>query len=351
MWKNNLKQRFGLVLVAVMLICFAPGSGGAVFAVTSDDLVWVVEPTLDYEGIVYCGQCGFFTMSDDGWYDIQLDPKTGKKIGDEHLGHGGGYGRWIYDPVRDLMGLVHSIEGDAGVRIYPINEFATHFPDAVNQVNLVYNVDSSLREKHDYDEDHYAEWLLDEAYSGKCAVAVGSRFVTEFTYDFVGEMWGTGYGWWTPDSVTVRLGDKYSIIGRDGIPMIPFVVDNIVRIDEGTAFAALGGRYGILDIDKTRENMDKTTEDDTELPEQPGEASDWARIADDQDNADLADDGLGIVAIGDELESGGIPLPVVLGILALLIAGGVAAVVLKKRKKQVPGPTGPKGLRGTYKKQ
>jgi len=90
--------------------------------------------------------------------------------------------------------------------------------------------------------------ILNDAYvSDKYAFAYNSTFVTDFIYDYS--------GWWAhndrDDAVAVGLNGKWGVIGKDGEIMVPFVFDELIFIDDVSAFAKCNGKYGILDVRET----------------------------------------------------------------------------------------------------
>ncbi|MCL2399535.1 MAG: WG repeat-containing protein [Defluviitaleaceae bacterium] len=223
-------------------------------------LIWTVPPTLEHNGIRLCN-CGRFT-------DLNrkvIDPNTGI-LGEEDGGHGGASPDFVYDRERELFG--QSSYGNpyhGSIGMHPLEKFSqtTELLWALQNSSgliAVEAVDSSLREI--YEGEFWEEWwLVDEAFSGQFAVMYNHQFITDFIFD-------DGAHWWHSyrfafdeadfqfvvldlDFITVSKNGKWGLIDRHGNIALEFIFENLVMIDENTAFAKYNGRYGILDIHQT----------------------------------------------------------------------------------------------------
>jgi len=73
------------------------------------------------------------------------------------------------------------------------------------------------------------------------------ELVTDFIFD-------GGPTWWSSfnfDTIHVSRDGYWGMVDRNGSIVLSFMFENIVRIDEDSAFARLDGRYGILDLQLT----------------------------------------------------------------------------------------------------
>ena len=189
-------------------------------------LVWVVQPTLEYERIAYCLMCEMFTDS----FQEEIDRTTGRVVGIHH-GHGG-WQDLVYDPDRGLLGLGGSVH-DGDLQMYPLG--AT--PWNIQGLRHIERVDSSRRI-----DTWGVEMLADDAYTGEFAVMYHETFVTDFLF-FAGADAPHGL-----NLIAMRSGHAWGLIDNNGNTVVPFVFEHIIPISEGTAFAMYNERYGILDL-------------------------------------------------------------------------------------------------------
>jgi len=93
-------------------------------------------------------------------------------------------------------------------------------------------------------------WFLDpEVYSGKTALMYNRELVTDFIFDGGEPPWRSSVSWWRSynyDAIHVSRDGYWGMVDRNGNTVLPFIFEDIVRIDEVTAFARIDGRYGIL---------------------------------------------------------------------------------------------------------
>ncbi|MCL1866475.1 MAG: DUF4652 domain-containing protein [Oscillospiraceae bacterium] len=191
---------------------------------------WIVEPKLEYEHLWYCVEHDVFTGPNTR--DV-LDEKTGLPTGEEHIGHGGHWKGWVYHEDTDSMGWNYSDTYGSDTLVYPKSEFAERFPNDADTIKDVYFV-GVIEQNEDND------WIYPDAHY-KVAIAVGSEFVTDFIYTF-GEHGRSIYG-----AIETNIdSDKSGLINRKGEVIVPFEFEEILIINEYSAFAKVGGKYGIL---------------------------------------------------------------------------------------------------------
>ena len=208
----------------------------------ADQLVWLVQPTLEYDDVQWDGLCGVLAFKNGDLDHSIVDERTGQFIRWHDIGHGGGgAAEWLYDSEKNLFGLYIHFFG-ASVELHPINEFSQHFPDSTNTLNLVRQVDSTAIAEIDYTYDMGAKYE-----NSRYAVAYGTTFITEFVYDT--PIFDTGRIY--RNSIPVQSNNRWGFIDRNGIA-IPFVFEDVVvGGSEETAFVKINDRYGIIDIGAT----------------------------------------------------------------------------------------------------
>ena len=235
-------KRTILVSLAVIMFLGAmsihTGRRQAVSAAETNNIVWVVEPTLEYDSIFLCS-CGLFVIGDWGNWQI-ISPETGQIIGPYLDGHGWDLTLQVFDPILNLFGD----PGYGGEMIYllwmhPLNEVLQRYPHYANFLTAIESVDSSMR-------DYHTAWdgiwdLSPQAYSGSFAAMYNGQFITDFIFD------GFNRGF-RADVIPVSLNGRWGLIDRHANETTPFVFDNLWVIDNATAFARYNGRYGILDV-------------------------------------------------------------------------------------------------------
>ena len=242
--------------------------------IDENGFVWRVAPELEYE-LIYCCLCGFYSY--ELWHVPEpppgIDTKTGL-IGDEmHGGHGGGAVMYLYDEGRDLYGRYGSDESGEFYDMWSKEDFLlqyTRFPDVLKTFQ---KIDSSLVketkiESEIYEGDFYTKYDLSDAFvAEEHAIVLGTTFVSDFIYDQFDRYsdypyFGGGplylYGF-SPNFIAVRLDSEWGIIDKDGNTAVPFRFEDILLIDEETAFAKINGKYGILDLNRTIESIEERT--------------------------------------------------------------------------------------------
>ena len=235
-----------------------PGTNAATGPDT--EFVWIVEPTLEHESISLCS-CGAFV---NPHWEI-IDPTTGLLSEDPHLGHGGTSPGWVYDPSQNLFGhpgfghAYHTLVG-----MHPINEFdetvrdifgfdgSNEWIDFISQSSkgliIVQSVDSSQRVDSEWSEAD-GDWELTAlAQSGKYALMYNREPVTDFIFDG-GVQMQRGFAIANDfPYASMNMGRLWGLVDKNGITVLPFVFENLLIINESTAFAKYNGSYGILDL-------------------------------------------------------------------------------------------------------
>ena len=73
------------------------------------------------------------------------------------------------------------------------------------------------------------------------------ELVTDFIFD-------GGLHSFTFNTTPVSRDGNWGMADRSGNIVLPFMFEDLLRIDEETAYARIGGRYGILDLQATINN-------------------------------------------------------------------------------------------------
>ena len=247
------------------------GTPNAAPETSEASLVWRLPPTLEHDRILLCA-CGSF--HDPDWTII--DPATGLLTYDSfHGGHGGPGPAFVYDRERNLFGHpgydfgYHDVIG-----MHPLDEFAeiannTWLSQITDGLLAVENVDSSLRRYIErdyltYDDPNFPDdlwWLTDEAYSGQFAVMYNRKLITDFIFDGGSEWWrrfpfandGSTRG---RDFIAMSKDGAWGLIDTNGNAVLSFLFENLLLIDENTAFARYNGKYGILEVRQTIANWE-----------------------------------------------------------------------------------------------
>ena len=246
-----MKKFISIALAFAITLAFVPVSfyTARVSAAGENGLVWAVAPNLNYDRIYYCPDCNLFGFTHDG--DI-LNPKTGLVTRDRNIigygwvGHSIYWWEWLYDEAKGLYAL-YSIDLEEELHIYTRAEFLREQPYAAKRLSAFRRADTSKIKKTAMEWDEFAfAYDLSGAYIGeKYALGFGGNFVTGYIYD--------GYKMYANENaVAVSLNGKWGIVNKNGSITAPFVFDDILFIDGATAFAKYNGKYGILDLKKTK---------------------------------------------------------------------------------------------------
>ena len=255
-----------LVLICPVILFIGIWSTVEVQAQSPDvNLSWIIPPALPHSYIFLCN-CGFFK---DLNHNL-IDPRTGAIIPNRfHYGHGGPSPDFVYDPSRNLFGHPSNISGyHHNIGMHPPGDFERVLAQRQEWLHdwLLYqsgglisvqSVDSSLREVRVNEFTGDESWLLTpDAFSGQFALMYNRVLVTDFIFDAAAEQWQRfGFihypDFRTIDLIAASMDGKWGMADRAGDIVIPFIFDNLVAIDENTAFARYNGSYGILNIQRT----------------------------------------------------------------------------------------------------
>ncbi|MCL2530810.1 MAG: hypothetical protein FWE40_01470 [Oscillospiraceae bacterium] len=208
--------------------------------VTINGVVWRVAPTLELGHVRNC--CGVFVNP----MNMRIDSITGE-VGEWGCGdHGGGGGsdRWI-DPDQRIIGHGRESHSYDGMDWVNFNETNTWLADGLF---LARRVDFSLFVEENFRGDQGNFGLPAEAFGEPWALVHNATLVTDFIFDNPG--WDRDLG-----IIAVQQGEQWGILNYIGAIVIPLQFQNIVLIDQHTAFARHNGRYGILDITATAANF------------------------------------------------------------------------------------------------
>jgi hypothetical protein len=188
------------------------------------------------------------------WWTDSFHSTIGRVLDERTMQHTanwasvGGFGttpRWFYDADLGLFGRHTSSCSHSVIEMYPIAEFAERFPHDADYVLIANLVDSTLRGGEEYGD---REWFADEAILGKTAVFYKGEFVTEFAspgecHDF---QWH-GRGRLTTAVIALHRDGKQGIVNRRGETLVPFIFEELLVIDNYTAFAYVGDyHWGII---------------------------------------------------------------------------------------------------------
>jgi Zn-dependent metalloprotease len=234
--------------------------------IVSVEIEWVVEPTLEFEpwwdswsntyredSFGFCPVCNVFKYPKYESESQRINERTGEATWEWQSAHGGESNRFIYDSQREIFVYYNSMSGweENIVRSSP-SDFARKFPNFADQLVVVYEADISM---HGTLSDRGGrEFLLDDAFTGNVAVAVNGEFVTGFIFqaEGSGRREERKENHWmverTLDVVSLVRHGLHGVVDRNGNVLIPFVLEDIMIIDERTAFARHNGKYGIISL-------------------------------------------------------------------------------------------------------
>jgi hypothetical protein len=239
---------------------------------TIPGVAWFVPPTV-FNDTRYSGTTDmiFYSRHGDlfrgGYCEILnsdvLNERTLEYTG--NLAPDGGFGglpTWVYDPQLNLLGYTRGDCSGSSVVLFRPSEFAARFAaiepslhlnwyDSDFPLLLVHEVDSTLRSN----ESERWDWLEEEAFTGRAAAFYNGQFVTEFEFaSLVPCNWRTDPVVYVPITplgrlarfATVMQDGKFGVVNHSGEIVVPFELDNILIIDDYTAFARVGYFWGII---------------------------------------------------------------------------------------------------------
>jgi len=218
--------------------------------IDESSFVWKVAPELEYEKIYYCW-CGFYGIEPYSGYE--LDTETGLFGTRQHGGHGGGDAFLFYDEKKELYISYSFSESGEFLSVLPGGLFLSENPWWSEKVNAVQKIDSDSIKmtEHEFGASYdFSNAYIDKKY----AVAYGITLVSDFIFDDVDRS-GAGHRtlayYEAPNKITMRLDGKWGVLDREGRTNAPFCFEDILLIDDESAFAKINGLYGILDLRKT----------------------------------------------------------------------------------------------------
>ena len=235
--------------------------------IDENGFVWRVAPELEYEMIYSCG-CGFYSY--ELWEAPGIDTKTGLVSDEMHGGHGGGGANYLYDEGKNLYGFYGQDESGEHFLMWPEDEFLQKYTWRADRLWTFQKIDSSLV-KANIKEAEWGSYTVHDLSGAfiteKHAVAQGTAFISDFIFDHFDRysdypFFGGGplyYYGATTDFIAVRLDGEWGIIDKEGNTAVPFRFEEILFIDEETAFAKINGKYGILDVNRTVESIEEVT--------------------------------------------------------------------------------------------
>jgi hypothetical protein len=211
------------------------------------EYVWLIEPTLEYQGLRLCS-CDRFTAGLSDGREGTVDERTGEVTEDE-CAHGGGRSRWLYDRALGLLGNVYSSCSGQEFFLESVSEFAQRFPYTMPPLLAVYSFDSTLSETTEHDVQ-----LLLDAHFSEVALMYNLEFVTDFVFSGIGGgrrtaiIYDDEYNWHAEhfDIISLIQGNRHGVVNKRGEVIIPFEFDEILLICENTAFARVGDLWGII---------------------------------------------------------------------------------------------------------
>jgi len=229
-------------------------------------VAWIVEPTLDHGRIRNCS-CGMFTS----YIASNVDTITGQPAGSGCGGHGGPGPRIVFDQERQLLGHTGNNQGlgyHELIGMHPIDVFVDMlvndwggfdwWRNPTDGLIAIENVDSSRRKNYDQQEyvtyvpGYHERWHLSEdAFTGRFALMYNRQFVTNFAFDGAHEHFINWQKVTDLGIAAVSLEGRWGLVDRRGTAVIPFIFENLLIIDQNTAFARHNGLYGIIDIPRT----------------------------------------------------------------------------------------------------
>jgi hypothetical protein len=218
----------------------------------ADGVRWLVRPTSSLRHIWFCNICNGFYDGSNG----VIDERTGVPTGNHHTEHCGDLSIWFYDPVLDVFGNQLLSGWPPEMRIIDPSEFAEHFPFAAERILAVQKVDSALRQTTDYPDECYYEFLAQEAFSGEYAAMFNGYIFTDFEFEAV-ESGDATFGR-NGTRAAFRRDSRYGVIGHDGEIIVPFIFERLYTIDDYSAFAKVGSRWGIIAFEERIPNRRTT---------------------------------------------------------------------------------------------
>ena len=255
-----MKKMLSVIVALSTLFSFAACS-----PVDAANLIWKVNPTLEYDDIQFFHAFGFIAYAGERMYVI--DGKTGGIIS-ETFPTGGFRVPFIYGFYSDTGTFFYNVEysydpektdvvaqasQNTAVAVYELERFVG---DGISQPagSHYYEYKDGSKFAIYYNGKFVSDFVYDLVVGGnsiafvmqndKYAFADGAgKLITEFIYDDVASI-AKGY-------VAVKKGSAWGFVDASGKEMIAHIFAEAVNIDADTAFVKYNGKYGILDVKKT----------------------------------------------------------------------------------------------------
>ena len=240
------------------------------------NLVWLIEPGLEYDRIFYCAWCrmNLFGTEPEARADFDiscfdndeniLNFKTNLNKfmydnGSAYVSVGHGYSTQFYffDEAKEIFLVYWVGDGGAGLEYYTNSGFLPG-----NRLTAIRKIDSEKikTEENDWGEEEY--YLDDASIGGKYALMYGGKFITDFIYE---DYESRGSRYTVSDLIDVQFNGKIGIVDKNGSVAIPFLFDDIEFIDDNTAFAKYDGKYGVLALRRTMLSSSPKTGDNISI--------------------------------------------------------------------------------------
>ena len=221
--------------------------------------VWIIEPSLKYTDIRYFPALGYIGYTETSMFYI--DQSTGKVI--QETEPTGGFGPpYIYGYDIESAMFYNNLEYE-----YYIEDIEEVIKKSKNTTLSVYEFKLNEDGENSIENAKYAvyrngvflsKFIYDNVIGGNSVAFVqkngkyaifGSKgeLLTDFIYDAVCEN-AVCY-------VAAKNGDYWGFLDLNGNEILPFMFENIVNTNKSYAFVKYNGKYGILDINKTANEM------------------------------------------------------------------------------------------------
>ena len=251
-------------LLLILVFLFIVVLQTAVYS-ADGELVWLVEPTLEYNYIYYCAMCNLFGPErpesgintsgierDTNLLNVEANlAKYKYENGSAYVsaGHGGRTDWYFYDSNKDGFLICSSGEGWWSIEYFTRDEFVNEI--YWNRIIAVRETDIDLSKINgEYDPDNDELWRsLFKSHDGdKYTLMSGGRFISGFIYE---DFKSRGDRYMPRDFIDVNSNGKWGIVNRNGTPTVSFSFEDIEFINDDFAFAKYNGKYGVLDLKAT----------------------------------------------------------------------------------------------------
>ena len=237
-----------LIFAFLFIFIFSIAAYGA-----NSNLVWIIEPELEYDYIYYCASCNLF--GSDPYSNINIAPlerdsnllnipiHLPKFYSDGSayvsVGHGVMTTWYFYDDEKDVFVVFRRSENGSDINYYTADNFINYGLIAIKKID-----------SENVGFENFEGWLgLDGTYVGdKYALMYGNKFITDFIFE---DFKSRGVRYFPKDFIDIKYNGKYGVINKNGNVAISFIFEDIEFINDDAAFAKYNGKYGVLDLKKT----------------------------------------------------------------------------------------------------